>query len=153
MFFQDLPGEAQSVSTGKTNYEKPVPQWLKDLRRADIIFFGSFPFTFFFSTTAMDLYRSSQHNWDTRYAPWPVKSAGAINMTTDEFGITIGIAAGGAFLVALADHIIVRIKRRQAEMAAARLPPGDPIIIKRPYGGVPEESPQEPEVSPDNGEP
>jgi hypothetical protein len=108
------------------------PQWALDLRRFDIILFGSFPFTYWFASTAMDTYRSSQHNWDTRYAPWPVKSAGAVNMTNDEYGITLACAAAGSMLMALADHLIVRSKRNKAAREAAKIPPGEAIIIRSP---------------------
>ncbi|MDR1411133.1 MAG: hypothetical protein LBI91_02870 [Spirochaetaceae bacterium] len=119
--------------------QKPeFPQWALDLRRFDIIMFGSFPFTYWFASTGMDLYRSSQHNWDTRYAPWPVKSAGAINMTTDEYKITLAFAIGGSILAALADHIIVRVKRNRAAREAARLAPGDAIITRTPRTAEPE---------------
>ncbi|MDR2786283.1 MAG: hypothetical protein LBB83_10255 [Treponema sp.] len=111
------------------------PQWALDLRRFDIIMFGSFPFTYWFASTGMDLYRSSQHNWDTRYAPWPVKSAGAVNMTNDEYMITLSCAIGGSILAALADHIIVRVKRNKAARAAASLIPGEVIITRTPKTG------------------
>ncbi|MDR0710509.1 MAG: hypothetical protein LBF77_10645 [Spirochaetaceae bacterium] len=113
--------------------EKPeFPQWALDLRRFDIILFGSFPFTYWFASTGMDLYRSSQHNWDTRYAPWPVKSAGAVNMTNDEYMITLSCAVGGSILAALVDHIIVRIKRNKAARKAAAITPGEAIITRTP---------------------
>jgi hypothetical protein len=109
------------------------PLWAKDLRRAEIVAFGSFPFTFFFATTIMDTYRASQHGWDTRYAPWPVKAAGSIDMSGDEQALVITAAALGALTVALADFAIVQYKRHRAEREAAALPPGSPIIIRRPW--------------------
>jgi hypothetical protein len=108
------------------------PQWAKDLRRGEIVAFGSFPFTFFFATMSVDLYRSASHGWDRRYAPWPVKSAGSIDMTKDEQILTLGLAAGGAVLVALTDYAIVRYKRNRAEQRSRELPAGTPIIIRRP---------------------
>jgi hypothetical protein len=119
-----------------TQKQKPeFPQWALDLRRFDIILFGSFPFTYWFASTGMDLYRSSQHNWDTRYAPWPVKSAGAVNMTNDEYIITLSFAFGGSVLAALVDHIIVRVKRNKAAREAAAVTPGEVIITRTPKPG------------------
>ncbi|GHV18450.1 hypothetical protein FACS189493_7880 [Spirochaetia bacterium] len=126
-----------------TETTSEFPQWARDLRRGEIIFFGSFPFAFFLSTTVMDLYRASQHDWDLRYAPWPAKSAGAVTMTTDEYIITISAALGGSLLISLADAIIVKIKRDRAAREAARLSPGEPIIIRRPWPEPPEEVPDE----------
>jgi hypothetical protein len=125
-----------------TKQKSEFPQWAHDLRRYDIILFGSFPFTYWFASTVMDTYRSSQHDWDTRYAPWPVKSAGAVNMTNDEYAITLTGAIAASALVALADHIIVRIKRDKAAREAAKLAPGEAIITRRPQmlemGGIDE---------------
>jgi hypothetical protein len=121
--------------TPSPKQKSEFPQWALDMRRFDIIMFGSFPFTYWFASTGMDLYRSSQHNWDTRYAPWPVKSAGAVNMTDDEYMITLSCAIGGSILAALVDHIIVRIKRNRAARAAAAVAPGETIIIRTPRPG------------------
>jgi hypothetical protein len=87
------------------------PQWARDLRRGEVVAFGSFPFAFFFASLSMDLYRSATHDWDKRYAPWPLKPAGAIDMTHDEQILTLSLAAGGAVLFALTDYAIVRYKR------------------------------------------
>jgi hypothetical protein len=119
------------------------PQWAKDLRRGEIVAFGSFPFAFFFATISMDLYRSATHGWDRRYAPWPVKPAGSIDMTKDEQILTLGLAAGGAVLIALTDYAIVRYKRSKAERRSRELPAGTPIIIRKPLNG--EEVPGETE--------
>jgi hypothetical protein len=121
------------------------PLWAKDLRRAEIVAFGSFPFMMFFAGIGMDLYRSAVHDWDRRYAPWPLKAAGSIEMTEDQHLITLGAAIGGSVLIALADHLIVRHKRNKAEQKALSIPPGDPIIIRRPW---PEEESSQSETVP-----
>jgi len=90
------------------------PQWVKDLRRGEIIAFGSLPFTFFFTQTFMDLYRTATHNWDNRYAPSVFKGPGAIPMTDAELKMMFGITISASVLVAVADHIIVRYKRNKA---------------------------------------
>jgi hypothetical protein len=115
------------------------PQWAKDLRRGEIVAFGAFPFAFFFTTISMDLYRSATHGWDRRYAPWPAKPAGSIDMTKDEQILTLSIAAGGAVLIALTDYAIVRYKRNKAEQRSRELPAGTPIIIRTPLNGEREE--------------
>jgi hypothetical protein len=120
---------ATTAEPSKTVY----PQWVRDLRRGEIIAFGSFPFMMFFSIMGMDLYRSATHNWDSRYYPWPAKGPGAIDMDTDEHLLTLGIAATGALAVALADHLIVRYKRVKAEKERLNLPEGDVIILRRPW--------------------
>lgn len=124
---------------------RSFPQWAKDLRRAEIVAFGSFPFTMFLASFTMDTVRFSNNNWDTRYAPWPIRSAGGVEMDANQRLITIGAAAAGSILISLADHLIVRYKRNKAEKERLNLPDGSPIIIRRPWpepgpeaGGFPE---------------
>jgi hypothetical protein len=123
------------------------PLWAKDLRRGEIVAFGSFPFAYFFTNFFYDTYRSATHGWDMRYAPWPLKPAGSIGKTQDEEFLTLGIAAGGAVLIAVADHLIVRYKRSKAEEQLRRLPPGTPIITRRPMDED-DEAPQDEAESP-----
>ncbi|MDR0377745.1 MAG: hypothetical protein LBH70_08135 [Spirochaetaceae bacterium] len=139
---------ASGGSQSETEKKDELPQWVRDLRRGDIIAFGSFPFTFFLAGAIVDTYRASQHGWDTRYAPWPVNMGGAVSRTTEEHLVTISIAAGGAILVAVADHIIQRVKRERAAQEAARLSPSEPVIIRSPWppeeedgDGPPKETP------------
>jgi hypothetical protein len=100
-----------AAETGDDDTVKPTPQWLKDLRRAEIISFGTIPFTIFFSSFFMDLYRSGSHGWDSRYLPWPLKSAGAVSMTANEQRAMFAIAISSSLVLALTDHLIVRHKR------------------------------------------
>ena len=111
------------------------PQWAKDLRRAEIITFGAFPFAYLLTNISYDTYRWSQNSWDTRYAPWPIKGAGAIDQDTKEKITVIGIAAGVAVAIALIDYGIVRYKRGRAERETRSLPEGTPIIVISPLGG------------------
>jgi hypothetical protein len=108
------------------------PLWAKDLRRAEIVAFGSFPLMYFFSNFGFDTYRWGNHGNDMRYAPWPFNSAGTIEKTTNEKIITLGIAAGGAVLISLIDYGIMRYKRSRLEREQGNLPDGSPIIIRRP---------------------
>ncbi len=79
--------------------EDEFPLWAKDLRRAEIITFGSFPFTLFFSTIGMDTYLWATHDWDPRYAPL-VRPAGAVEMSVDQRLLTLGIALGASIVIA-----------------------------------------------------
>jgi hypothetical protein len=147
--FSSLSAQSQSTLPATQFDTSEFPQWAKDLRRGEIVAFGSFPFAFFFATISMDLYRSANHGWDRRYAPWPVKPAGSIDMTKDEQILTLSLAAGGAVLIALTDYAIVRYKRSKAEQRSRELPAGTPIIIRKPLneeaGELPDEAPGETE--------
>jgi len=134
--FAGLPAQTTTTSDSEmtsTHFDMTdFPLWARDLRRAEIIAFGSFPFAYFFSNFAFDTYRWSQNGWDRRFAPWPITSAGGMEQTQSEKLITLGIAAGGAVLIALIDYGIVRLKRNRLEREAARLPEGTPVIIQKP---------------------
>ena len=124
---------AQSASTqfDMTGF----PLWAKDLRRGEIVAFGSFPFAYFFATFGFDTYRFFNNGFNTSYAPWPFTSSAAIEQTQDEKIMTLGIAAGGAIIIALVDYGIMRYKRSREEREIRNLPEGTPIVIRRPLWG------------------
>jgi len=135
---------AQSLSTTKptesTYKSSELPQWVRDIRRFDIITFGMFPFSMFFVTTVTDTLRWRDANGldfseeGRRYAPWPLKSAGAIEMTNDEFTRTLYIAAGVSLGLAIIDLAIVNIKRAVERKRMEKIPSGSYEINKTPYG-------------------
>ena len=108
------------------------PLWAKDLRRGEIVAFGSFPFMYFFANFGFDTYRWANNGNDMRYAPWPFNSAGTVGKTTDEKIITLSIAVGGSMLIALIDYGIMRYKRNLLEKEKSGFPEGSPVITRRP---------------------
>ena len=61
------------------------PTWQKDLRRAEIIAFGSLPFVTFTSSIYYDVYRYYDHGQDAAYKPWPFKNKNtAIALSEEE---------------------------------------------------------------------
>ena len=136
-----FPAKAQSASTNTTSASlgfdmTGFPQWTKDLRRGEIVAIGSFPFTLFFSSFFIDSYRMANNGWDRRYAPWPFKAAGAVNMTRQEQMMTLGIAAGTSVAIAVVDYFIVRHKRKKLAQEIQSIPEGTPIIIRQPLESV-----------------
>jgi len=135
---------AQNLSTTKptesTFDSSDLPRWVKDIRRFDIITFGIFPFSMFFVTSVTDTLRwRDANNFDfseegRRYAPWPLKSAGAVEMTNDEFTRTIYLAAGVSVGFAIIDLVIVNIKRAVERRRMEKIPSGSYEINKTPYG-------------------
>jgi len=123
---------------------RPVPQWAKDLRRWEIVMFGSFPFAMFTTTIIMDaiLWKDANRfdfsEQGRRYAPWPLKSSGAIALGDKAQVRTIGFAVGLSAAVAFADLIIVQTKRQRARKKAEALPVGTTIIIRSPWPDEPE---------------
>ena len=129
---------AQTVANTSTAPATKWPQWARDLRRGEIVLFGSFPFAMFTATFFMDMDRWSKANnmdWSDegrRYAPWPLKSAGAIAMDSSDQELTITVAVSLSAAIAVADYIIVLIKRDKARRKAEALPVGSSIIIRTP---------------------
>ncbi|MDR0569243.1 MAG: hypothetical protein LBG87_08575 [Spirochaetaceae bacterium] len=101
------------------------PQWAKDLRRAEIVAFGSFPLTMLFAGIAVDSYRLFSHDMDSKYAP----IFGSAQKSKGEQIAMITSAVAGSLIVALADFIVVRYKRHKIQ-SASKLPEGTPIIIR-----------------------
>lgn len=136
---------AQSTQFDTTGF----PIWAKDLRRAEIVAFGSFPFTVFFAAFVVDSYRFANNNWDRRYAPWPFDSAGAVDRTEDEQIIMLSVAAVSSLVIALVDFFIVRYKR-QKQLEYINSISGTPIIIRKPW---PEEKQENPSSEAGSGAP
>jgi hypothetical protein len=137
---------AQSTTESSTSFITPdMPQWAKDLRRWEIVAFGSIPFTIFFATFGMDMYRWNKANGmeftseGRRYAPWPMKSAGGIAMTGKEQETVFLMAAGLSITIAFVDFAIVQIKRYNARKRAEALPVGTTIITRTPLSKDPSE--------------
>ena len=122
------------------------PQWAKDLRRWEIVAFGSIPFTMLFTTTGMDIHRwrdangMSMSSEGRRYAPWPLKSSGAVLMDRRDFEKVLKIAACLSVGIAFTDLVIVKIKQYKARKKAESLPTGTTIINRKPW---PEEEPSD----------
>ena len=108
-----LSNEAEISPPGHSIFANS-PQWVKDLRRGEIVFFGSLPFTVFFSRTIMGLFRMGSHGWDRRYAPWPFASAGAVQMNNNELILMFSVAASASLIISVVDHFIVQKKRKAA---------------------------------------
>jgi hypothetical protein len=115
-----FPVSAQSSGTNQTvapnilpDVRPSSPQWVQDLRRGEIVAFGSFPFTMFISTFAMDSFRYFNNNKNSAYLPWPFKGPGAIEMSRQEKGQTLMLAAAASITIALVDFTIVAVKRHR----------------------------------------
>jgi hypothetical protein len=115
-----------------TQAETTTPLWLKDLRRAEIVAFGSFPFAMFISSFGVDTYRFFTHDGNMLYAPWPLNLGGVAEKTQDELKLTITVAVGLSLAVSLADFLIVRYKRRARAELPVNKPGETPIIIRQP---------------------
>jgi len=152
------PAQTNNTTTNTNNNFfdlSGAPQWVKDLRRWEIVAFGTIPFAMFTATFGMDMYRWNNANGmdfsdnGRKYAPWPLKTAGAYGMESHEMEQTLIIAAGLCVTVAFTDLIITLIKRSNAKKRAEALPHNATTINRRPLY----EEPQLPEAQPETRDP
>ncbi|MDR1325829.1 MAG: hypothetical protein LBK00_07335 [Treponema sp.] len=115
-----------------TQTEVSAPLWLKEVRRAEIVAFGAFPFAMFISSFGVDTYRFFTHDGNMLYAPWPFNLGGVAEKTQDELKTTVTVAIGISLAVSLADFLIVHYKRRNPPELPPNQPGETPIIIREP---------------------
>lgn len=109
-FSQSTP--ADSGQTPLPYKETEFTDWQKDLRRAEIIAFGSLPFVTLLSSLSYDIFRYYDHNQDERYKPWPFRdSTIAIPKSEDEQKRILLIAVGVSIGVAVFDFSFRAIRR------------------------------------------
>lgn len=84
------------------------PMWTHDLRRFEVVSFGSFPVTFFVTSLVYDLSIYASNQWDPTY------SMGTQRDNRD-IAIIMGTAAGISLLLATVDMSINIGKRKSQE--------------------------------------
>ncbi len=93
---------------------KATPQWLKDLRRGEIITLGSWPFTVLLTSLGYSLIQVGAHNFDFSYMRNPFSTVGGDYSESETLGIiftSLGISVG----VGMADFLVNLVKRKKAE--------------------------------------
>lgn len=113
--------------------KEEFPAWISDIRRAEIISFGIFPFATFFTSTYYGYYRYFQHDQASGYEPWPLtNSETAIALTEDEqmqiVLVSAAVSVGGAIIDYGVRTVIRLIRESQANRHNDSIP--DPIRIE-----------------------
>jgi hypothetical protein len=114
---ENSPPEGDSEHEPVPYTEEEFPDWLKALRRGEIIALGSLPLTFAFSFIIYDIARYVYHGFDSNYLP--IASPSPVPYEQAE---TIGvlIAAGTASVIlAVIDGLIGRAQRKRQEEGGA----------------------------------
>ena len=98
------------------------PAWTKKLRRATVVFVGSYPLSVFFTKLGMDLYTWGYHNFDSEYSPAILGGGGdkSRKMTTSEIKKVTLAALAVSGVVTVADFIIQEIKENKKAKAAEK---------------------------------
>jgi hypothetical protein len=109
LLFSSVGAMAEEVHVPEPYAPEEFPAWTRDLRRAEIVFFGSLPFTLFFSFEVYDLGQFIASGFDPLAAPWPLRAGSEIGAgyTPAEKGWLIASALTVSLGVAVADFLIV----------------------------------------------
>lgn len=99
--------------------EGEFPDWLMDVRRAEIVTLGSLPFTTLSSTLVYMFYRYASNGFSKDYFPNPLaKSSASANLTKDEQIGIISVSAGLSLTAGIIDCIISSMKRSETQKQA-----------------------------------
>ncbi|MDR0465269.1 MAG: hypothetical protein LBG94_09205 [Treponema sp.] len=145
-----LKANAQSLSatepTVVTFDTTGLPGWVNDLRRWEIVAFGTFPFSLFAVTFITDMFRWNSANGmnfsseGRRYAPWPFKSAGGADISNSDFQKSVLLAAGLSLTLAFVDLFITMTKRSNERQRLESAPSGSVTIERTPPEDDPEDN-------------
>ena len=94
--------------------EEEFSPGLRALRRGEVVLFGSFPLTLFFSYEVYDIYRFFANDMLPQYRPWPTRPADAVDYEDWE---TVGVlvtAVSLSLTLALTDYLIGKALERRA---------------------------------------
>ncbi len=86
------------------------PSWAHDLRRFEIVFFGTIPFSFLYASAGYSIYTYASHNWDPAFAPAILGNRTPPLLTNSEKVQIIGISLGLSTVAALIDFFLGVIK-------------------------------------------
>ncbi len=86
--------------------DSEFPQWAKDLRRGEIIFFGTIPFTFFVAGFSYDFYIYASNNYDSTYAPALFGNKTPPILSNTEKLQIIGLSVSLSSFLAILDYIL-----------------------------------------------
>jgi len=102
--FFTLSGE--SLPDYEPYEEDEFPGWAHDLRRGEIIFFGTIPFTFFATDLYFDIYRYASSNFNPDTAPALFGNTTPHVLTKDEKLQIIYISVIFSSFLALIDYLL-----------------------------------------------
>ena len=109
LFADDL-----TISDAEPYNEKTTPQWIKDVRRGEIITLGSWPFTTLMVSLSYSMGMFASHNWDSSYFRNPFSSSGEGYAYNEIKGILLTSAAISVG-IGVTDLIVNLVKRERAK--------------------------------------
>lgn len=141
---------ATTTDTTAEPYSKDeFPDWVRYLRRYEIISLGSLPFTTMTVTTVYTVYRYIDKDFDSNYVPNPLAlSSTAANLDSDEQMNILYAAIGTSLVVGTVDLVIHIIKKEKAKkINAANFLPKEISINSIEETEIPENPPENPNLN------
>ena len=106
LFFSIYPVFGDNLPDYEPYEEEEFPKWARDLRRGEIIFFGTIPFTFFLSTLTLDIYRYTSNNFDPDLVPALFGNTTPPVLTKDDKLQIISFSVSLSFLLFVIDYLL-----------------------------------------------
>ena len=103
-----------TISDAEPYNEKTIPQWVKDMRRGEIITLGSWPFTTLMVSLSYSFGMFASHGWDGSYFRNPFSSSGEGYSFNEIKGILLTSAAISVG-IGVTDLIWQIVKRENAK--------------------------------------
>ena len=99
--------------------KEDFPQVLRDIRRAEIILVGSYPFSVFFSKLGLDIYDYAASGFDSKSAPSLLGGAGEPDKSSSDVERVLITALCISAGVTILDFIIGKIKKSKGKKKSA----------------------------------
>lgn len=150
----DLTDEEARVIQRAVREKQEVPLWLKDLRRAEIITFGSIPFTMLGVSLVTSVIQWGKNGFDPNSFPNPLDtSPNTANYSEADIWRNVGIAAGISLGIGITDFIVQMVRRAKAKKRLVdptylHNVTVTPVIHDSPQGTEPAETAPEQQTAP-----
>ncbi len=86
------------------------PQWALDMRRFEVIFFGTIPFSIFYASIGYSMYTYASHNWAIEYAPALFGNKTPPKLTNDQKLEVLAVSLSISTAAALIDYFLGKLK-------------------------------------------
>lgn len=104
--FSLFPLSGEALPDYEPYEEDEFPAWARDLRRGEIIFFGTIPFTFFVSAFSYDIYKYASNNFNPDSAPALFGNTTPPILTNEEKIQIIAVSISLSSFLALLDYFL-----------------------------------------------
>jgi len=106
LFLSLFPLISETLPDYEPYEEDEFPVWARDLRRAEIIFFGTIPFTFFVSGFSYNIYQYASNDFDPDSAPALFGNTTPPILTNEEKLQIIAVSVSLSSFLAVLDYLL-----------------------------------------------